>query len=267
LKGIRNGITREPLVKLFVMGSNSWRTGHTYPLENTRFRKLYLSSGGNAYTDGGDGALGWKIPDGGVDYDSYVYDPADPTPHQDFYPTRSRQEKETEVVSEEKEKWERKRYHRRVGNQRKDILIYLSDPLKKPLTVCGPLSAVLYASTSAKDTDWFITFSVEDSRGEIFALVQGRIRARYRDSVFAPELLEGGKVYRYRLDLWQTGVEAPVGSRLRVEVASAVFPMFSRNLNTGGHSEMETEFVKAEQKIFHNAAYPSHILLPVLPAD
>ena len=54
------------------------------------------------------------------------------------------------------------------------------------------------------------------------------------------------------------------GHRIRIEVASALFSMFSRNLNTGGHNEMETEFVKAEQKIYHSQEYPSHLLLPVV---
>ena len=40
--------------------------------------------------------------------------------------------------------------------------------------------------------------------------------------------------------------------RLRIEVASATFPSFSRNLNTGGHNEKETQFVIAEQTIYHS---------------
>jgi hypothetical protein len=57
----------------------------------------------------------------------------------------------------------------------------------------------------------------------------------------------------------------PEGSRLRIEVASAVFPFFSRNLNTGGHNETETKYVTAQQTIYHSQKYPSHILLPVIP--
>jgi predicted acyl esterase len=55
------------------------------------------------------------------------------------------------------------------------------------------------------------------------------------------------------------------GSRLRVEVTSAAFPLFSRNLNTGGHNEKETAFVPAKQTIYHSGKYPSHVLLPTLP--
>jgi predicted acyl esterase len=72
-------------------------------------------------------------------------------------------------------------------------------------------------------------------------------------------------VYEYQLDLWQTGITIPKGRRLRVEVASASFPSFSRNLNTGGHNETETRYVAAEQTIYHSKDYPSHVLLPVIP--
>jgi len=51
-----------------------------------------------------------------------------------------------------------------------------------------------------------------------------------------------------------------------VEVASALFPMFSRNLNTGGHNETETKFVPARQVVYHDREHSSHVLLPVIPA-
>ena len=41
--------------------------------------------------------------------------------------------------------------------------------------------------------------------------------------------------------------------------------MFSRNLNTGGHNEMEKRSVVAKQTIYHSEKYPSHVLLPAIP--
>jgi predicted acyl esterase len=64
--------------------------------------------------------------------------------------------------------------------------------------------------------------------------------------------------------MWQTGILFQKGHRIRVEVASALFPMFSRNLNTGGHNEKETRYVTAAQKVFHEAAHPSYVLLPLI---
>jgi len=265
LKGIQNGVTGEPLVRLFAMGSNKWHTGNTYQLETTEFKKLYLTSAGSANTGKGDGRLAWDIAAAKADSDSYVYDPADPTPDPEFYPTKSKEELKKQVVSQEAERKKQKEYHGEIAGKRQDILVYATEPLEKPLTICGPLSAIIYASSSAKDTDWFVYLSEETKDGEVFNLARGKIRARYRNSLKAPELLKPGEIVKYELDLWHTGITIPAGNKLRVEVASALFPTFSRNQNTGGQNEMETKFVKADQKLFHTAEYPSHVLLPVIP--
>ena len=54
------------------------------------------------------------------------------------------------------------------------------------------------------------------------------------------------------------------GERLRLEIASAAFPEFSRNLNTGGNNELETEWVTAQQRVYRSADRASHLLLPIL---
>jgi putative CocE/NonD family hydrolase len=263
LKGIDNGIDKEPLVSLFVMGANEWRQGMTYPLETTQFQKLYLTSGGHANTSGGDGKLTFEPPEASTPSDHYTYDPGAPTPDPRAY--EESEEDESRERSAEERKKEKEEYHLRICEQRKDILVYDTDPLSNPLIFAGPLSAVLYASTSARDTDWFITISEIGAEGKILLLAQGKIRARFRKSVKAPELIQPHEVYEYALDLWHTAIRVTAGSRLRVEVASAAFPMFSRNLNTGGHNETETNFVVAHQTVYHDARYPSHVLLPIIP--
>lgn len=270
LKGIGNGIEQEPLVKIFVMGSNRWLEGNTYPLAETQMTKLYITSGGNANTSAGDGRLSFALPPMGTPPDRFVYDPGDPTPSpnmpvdpDEMDPSKDDQPTERSI---EELRGLNRAYHAKVNAERTDILVYDTEPLTEPLTIAGPISAVLYASSSAKDTDWFVRLSEVAADGAIFQLVEGKVRARYRESFREPLPLEPGKVYEYALDLWQTGITVPAGAKLRVEVASASFPMFSRNLNTGGHSEKEKRFVTAEQMIYHDAEHPSHLLLPVIPS-
>jgi putative CocE/NonD family hydrolase len=262
LKGTDNGIDKEPLVSLFVMGPNKWLHGQTYPLEITRARKLYLAGGGQANTEKGDGKLTFDAPPPGAPPDRYAYDPGDPTPEPRFY--EESEENQKRVRSADERKKDAKDYHHKVAQERKDILVYSTEPLAKPLTFVGPLSAVLYASSSARDTDWFVTLMEVDKDGEIFSLAQGKIRARFRKSMRTPEFLNPNEVYEYTIDLWHTGITIPAGSKLRVEISSAAFPLFSRNLNTGGHNETETKYVTAQQAIYHSQKYPSHILLPVI---
>jgi len=265
LKGVDNGIAKEPLVSLFVMGSNRWLHGATYPLEVTRFQKLYLASGGQANTAKGDGKLTFDAPPSNSPSDHYSYDPGDPTPDPRLYEESEENEKKERSAMERKA--EAQGYHQKITEERKDILVYVTDTFTQPLSFAGPVSAVLYAGSSARDTDWFISLSEVDNDGKIFPLVQGKIRARFRKSMTIPKLLKPNEVYEYTIDLWQTGITIPAGSRLRIEVASAAFPFFSRNLNTGGHNETETKYVTAEQTIYHNQRYPSHILLPVVPEE
>jgi putative CocE/NonD family hydrolase len=276
LKGVDNGVLKEPLVSIFVMGSNKWLHGPTYPLPATCFERWYLASDGNANTSLGNGKLRCELPAKNSPTDHYRYDPGDPTPHPalleedekkvDKQPAKADKDKEPEKATKEK-KTEQKDRWEELLKSRRDILVYVSEPFKKGYTFAGPISAVLYASSSAKDTDWFMTLSTVDEKGKVFRLVGGTLRARFRKSMSKPSLLEPGKVYEYNLDLWQTGITVPKGHRLRVELASAAFPLFSRNLNTGGHNETETTFVPAEQTIYHNAQYPSHILLPRIPEE
>jgi putative CocE/NonD family hydrolase len=265
LKGVENGMAKEPLVSIFVMGSNKWLNGPKYPLPETKFEKWYLAGGGKANTSAGDGKLQRESPPKDAPADRYTYDPADPTPAPDLPPSEKDADKDKEPAKEKKP--EEKDRREEVTKSRRDLLVYVSEPMDKPYTFAGPVSAVLYAASSAKDTDWFMRLMTVDDKGKVFPLVEGKIRARFRQSMSQPSLLEPGKVYEYALDLWQTGITVPKGHRLRVEVASAAFPMFSRNLNTGGHNETETKFVTAEQTIYHNAEHPSHVLLPMIPDD
>ena len=265
LKGVDNGIIKEPLVKIFVMGSNQWLDGDTYPLPSTQMQKCYLRSGGKANTSKGDGTLSPELPPVDSIPDTFIYDPGDPTPNPGFYEQSEEQEQQVRSVEEKRKEIEA--HHEMIASSRSDILVYQTNPLDQPLTFAGPLSAVLYASSSAKDTDWFMRLIWIKKDGQVFPLVEGKIRARFRRSMKKPAWLKPGEICEYKLDLWQTGITIPAGDSLRVEVASASFPLFSRNLNTGGDNEKETHFVKAEQKIYHSQKYPSHILLPVILED
>lgn len=273
LKGVENKILDEPLVQTFVMFSNKWLTGPTYPLPGTTLTNLYLESSKGANTSKGDGKLSLAAPAGpgtgaagARGYEEYVYDPADPTPWPQYYyrsdeEIKQEKEKATDVDAA---KAKAKAFHQGVTDVRDDILVFQTEPLETPVSVAGPVSAVLYASTDAPDTDWYVTLMDVDEKGEIFNLVHGALRAKYRNSMAKPELLEKGKVYPFSLDMWQTGITFQKGHRIRVEVSSALFPMFSRNLNTGGHNETETKFRKAVQRIYHTPEFPSHVVLPVV---
>lgn len=249
LKSKKNGITDEPMVQIFNIGRNQWFKANTYPLPNTSFTKFYFSSDKGANSSMGDGKLINEASGSKSKYDKYIYDPADPSPC--FYSYLKSRATES---------------YMKMLEIRKDILVYKSEPLEEALTIAGPIRAVINASSSAKDTDFGVQLTVESKDGGISPIGQtwGIIRARFRNSMKNPEFLEKDKVYEYTIDMSHAGYTFEKGEKIRVEVSSAFYPEYSRNLNTGGHNEMETEFVTAEQKVYHNGKYLSYIILPVI---
>ncbi len=154
------------------------------------------------------------------------------------------------------------------------MLVYTTPPLEQPVEVTGPISAKLYASTSARDTDWMVRLVDVHPDGRASLLCDGVLRARYRDpdnhGAFRADKLSEivpGQVYEYTIDLWRaTGNLFETGHRIRVEVSSSYFPYYLPNLNTGSNNNaLATERVVARQRIYHSEEYPSHVLLPVIP--
>ena len=144
------------------------------------------------------------------------------------------------------------------------MLTYNSDPLTAPLEVTGMLKLVLYASSSAKDTDFTAKLMDIGWDGNARLLSDGIIRARFRNSEIKPENITPDEVYKYEIDLWFTSNEFLEGHRIGLAISSSNFPRFSRNLNTGGDNEQDSNFILANQIIFHNSNYPSHLILPVV---
>jgi hypothetical protein len=156
-----------------------------------------------------------------------------------------------------------------------DVLVYSTPPLSEPVEVTGPIVAKLHAATSARDTDWMVRLIDVHPDGYAALLCDGVMRARYRDpdnhGAFTSERLskiEPNQVYEYTVDFWRaTGNAFLPGHRIRVEISSSYFPYYLRNLNTGSDNNgLETRMTTAVQKIYHSTEYPSHILLPVIPA-
>ena len=132
------------------------------------------------------------------------------------------------------------------------------------MAVIGPVRAVLYAESSAPDTDWVVRLCDVWPDGRSMSVCDGILRARYRTSFEHPELMSPAQVYRFDIDLWATAQVFQPGHRLRVHLTSSEFPRYARNLNTGGDPNDEVQPRVAANTIFHDAMYASHVLLPVL---
>ena len=147
------------------------------------------------------------------------------------------------------------------------VLVYTTPSLREDLEVTGPVAAVLFAATTARDTDWTVKLVDVYPDGRAINIADGILRARYRKSLSSPELLEPGEIYEYRVDLGSTSNLFRAGHRMRVEVSSSNFPCYDRNLNTGNGigDEWIADCIVATQTVFHDRARPSRIVLPIVP--
>ncbi len=124
---------------------------------------------------------------------------------------------------------------------------------------------ILYAASTAQDTDFTAKLVDVHPDGKAYNLCDGIIRARWRDSRTKPDLIVPGKPYRFEIDLWVTSNLFKPGHCIRVEISSSNFPRFDRNPNSGLAFGSDTELLSAKQTIYHEADRASHILLPTIP--
>jgi len=249
LKGISNGLEKQEPVRIFVMGANVWRDEDAWPLSRARDTRYYIGSGGKANSLQGVGTLSSSEPHD-EPADKILYDPAHPAPTvggnlccggiapgaQDQRPVESRN----------------------------DVLVYSTAPFAEDFEVTGPVSADLFVSSSAVDSD--ITAKLVDVWPNGFAqnLAEGILRLRYRKSLEKPEFLNPGEVTRIRVDLGPISNVFRPKHRLRLEISSSNFPHFDRNPNTG-EAIMDPKFaIQATNAIYHDREHPSALILPVV---
>jgi hypothetical protein len=187
-------------------------------------------------------------PDSSSRPDIYVYDPADPTPTLGGSIVSSMYQPGSVDVS--------------AIQKRPDVLTYTTPPLGQDLDVVGSLSMILYASSSAVDTDFHVRLTDVFPDGRAIQLQSGVLRTRFRNKGGEPELMEPGRIYRLEIDMWATANRFRVGHRLRIDITSADFPRFDRNANRGG---TPGDPIPATQTIYHDAKYPSELILSVVP--
>ena len=253
LKGEDNQILQKtPRVLYYTMGMNKWQKADTWPPAGSRPMTLFLASGGKANSLKGDGALGAAAP--GTDSpDGFAYDPMNPVPS--FGGNVCCTGNAVTGGAFDQRKME----------ERSDILVYTSEPLKEGTEASGPIEASLYVSSDAKDTDITVKLIDVYPDGTAYNLDETIQRLRYREGYDKPPAwMEAGKVYKVTLQPMTTSNYFAAGHRIRIEVTSSNFPRFDRNMNTGGNNYDEAKGVVAHNAVHHSRQYPSQVTVTVV---
>jgi putative CocE/NonD family hydrolase len=156
-------------------------------------------------------------------------------------------------------------FDQRKMEERPDILVYTSEPLKEGIEVSGPIEADLFVSSDVKDTDVTIKLIDVLPDGTAYNLDETIQRLRYRNGYDKPlAWMEKDKIYKVVLQPMNTSNYFDTGHRIRIEVSGSNFPRFDRNMNTGGKNYDEDHGVVAHTAIHHSKQYPSAITLTVV---
>jgi uncharacterized protein len=164
------------------------------------------------------------------------------------------------------------------------VLTFTSAPLERDLEISGPIKLVLHASSTARDTDFFIKLSdqfpqapadrAKDLNPFAELITRGWLRASHRalDAKHSTEMvphhthsdpqpLTPNEVYKFEISLEPTAYLIQQGHRLRLEIVNGdspiseqLWPHYYRPDKVGSDT------------IHHDTIHPSELVLPVYPS-
>lgn len=247
LKGIENGIDKTAPVEYYTVGEEKWKTAENWPVPQTKVTDIYLTGEGGANTSAGDGRLVFEKPEEEC-ADAYDYDPANPAVH-----IIDMSENEIEVPEDYTEE-----------EKRQDILCYTSEVLEQNITVTGDMTAELYVSSDAPDTDFVVRVTDVDENGRSIKLADGILSARYRNGFEKSEFLKKDEVVCLRIRTTKISNCFKKGHRIRLTVTSGAKNLVFPNSNTvDGYNS--TSYVTARNKVYHGGKYASRVILRLEP--
>ena len=220
--------------------ADDWRHAGQWPLPGTREQRWYLN---------GDGTLG-GAPAG--DSQSFGYDPRHPVPT-----LGGRNMLISAGVADQQPLRSLPGYG----------LVYTGQPLAEDLTVAGAVDVVLTAESDCPDTDFVVKLIDVQPDGRAMLMMDGVLRAMYRDQTAEPEPLTPGSRVELRINLGQIHHTFPAGHRIGVDVSSSNFPRRARNTNSGHRvlaADGEEDIRIATNTVHHAEGSPSYLILPVL---
>jgi len=244
LKKDGHDLSKVSPIRLYVMNKGLWRNFSWWPPKVPEMT-LYLHSAGKANSRSGNGALSDKTPQAEPP-DEYDFDPSNPvvTRGGRFLMLKSGFLDQSKI------------------EKRPDVLVYTSEKLQEGLELIGEVKAVLYAASSAKDTDFTVKLVDVHNTRKATLIIDSAIRTRFRDGLKNPTLIEPNKIYQYEILIGSIAIYIPKNHQLRVEISSSNFPRFDVNSNLAGEKG-EKAYSIAHQKIFHDSQNPSSIIFPV----
>lgn len=243
LKGVDNGVERDPVVRYYVMGAvgepgapgNEWRTASDWPV-TAEDHSLYLRAGGK---------LSDEAPDESTSRTTFLADPVHPNtiPAGAFPGAKDA----------------------RAFEDQAEVRTFTSEVLAEPVEWTGKVKADLAFSSTAKDTDVIVRVCDVYPDGRSILLMDYIRRLRYREGYEKEVFLEPGQVVKVAFDLGWTSQIFNRGHRIRITIASTGAGFYEPNPNTGEPLTLDPPetTVTATNTVYHEKSQPSRIIVPV----
>jgi uncharacterized protein len=226
-------------VRVFLQRAGTWLDFEAWPPS---------AAVGTAYYLRAAGALSPDAEPGEAAPDTFVYDPADPTPSAGG-PLLQPPGKQVDNGAIE---------------ARPDVMTYTSDPFPADLDLVGPVSARIFVRTGREHADLFVRVCDVDAKGVSRNIVDG-IRRLSPQTVPAADVRVGDDgVLAVDVELYPTAYRVQAGHRLRVQVSGGAFPRYARNFGTPEPFGAATTAVRCRFEIHHDSRHPAYVMLPVL---
>lgn len=268
LLGKDMGFESGPIIRYYVMGDvtdknapgNQWRETNNWPIKSKETKYYFYK----------DKSLSTKKPATKDDYLTIVDDPFNPV-----FTLGSKEHGE-----------EREPVDLQPIESRKDVLVFSTPPLTKPLEITGNITANIYFSTDVVDTDFAVRVSDVYPDGKSILLTDGIARASHKESYEYRISLTPAKLYEIKVQIWPTSIVFNKGHKIRVVLSGTNFPRFDINQHNGFYFDISPgELEKAKEtglekyiytpdtsadtkiantNIYLNKDYASYIVLPVI---
>lgn len=229
LKGENNGVRDLPNVTYYVMGpadgspssGNVWRHADEWPVPAVQ-TSIFLTA---------DNKLSKDVSKDKI-Y-SYVSDPNNPVPtiggRNLFIQSGPKDQRQIE--------------------ERKDVLVFTSEPLQEDVEVTGRILAKLFFAADVHDTDVALRLTDVYPDGKSLLVADGYLRT----------VSTGHKPFEeMTVDLWSTSFVFAKGHAIRLIVAGSNYPRFEKNLHGSATGSV------ANCKVLVGERTPSRIILPIV---
>ena len=254
---------------VFETGTNVWRRYPAWPPSDATPQVLHFREAGG---------LAFEPPTEPDASDSWVSDPAKPVPVVGYTAPTIPDEY---MVSDQ-----------RFAATRPDVLVYVTEPLEEDLTLAGPVSPRMFASTTGTDSDWVVklidVYPPDRSEPPVGGSAGGNdvgpppvvrlagyqqlvrgwpLRGKFRNSFEQPEPFEPGIVEAVNFTMPDVNHVFRRGHRVMVQVQSTWFPVMDRNPQTFVNipTAKPEDFKAATQRLVRSQTQPSGVEVYVLP--